>query len=168
MPKHCDNKSVGIIVRNGENILLITRKNFPVSFALPAGHLDGDTYEDAAIREAYEETNLQITQLKKVYEAVLYSPCKRVGGSHHAWHIYEALEWNGIAQAGSDASLALWTPPALVNHYVEHTLSFSEKIGVDIGNLSEFVRAVSQNPEWIKNPGLEPVWIILLKKIGIL
>lgn len=168
MPKQCDNKSVGVIIRNGENLLLITRKNFPISFALPAGHLDGDTYEEAAMREIFEETNLRVTQIKKICEAVLYNPCKREGGSHHAWQVYEALEWSGGLQAGSDADRALWAPPDTLRHYAEHTRSFSEKIGVDIGNLSEFVRAVSRNPEWIKNPGLEPVWIILLEKMGIL
>ena len=56
MSAKCDHTSVGILVWKEEKLLLIERKNFPFGFAPPAGHLDGDTYEEAAKRELLEET----------------------------------------------------------------------------------------------------------------
>ena len=46
----CDHTSVGILVWKDSKLLLIERKNFQFGFAPPAGHLDGDFYEEAAKR----------------------------------------------------------------------------------------------------------------------
>jgi len=55
----CDHTSVGMIIRKGENILLIERRIFPFGFAPPAGHLDGDTFDHSALRETEEEVGLK-------------------------------------------------------------------------------------------------------------
>ncbi|MDP1689523.1 MAG: NUDIX domain-containing protein [bacterium] len=60
MSKICDNKSVGQIIYKGNILLMIERKNFPKSYALPAGHLDGDTFDIAARRETKEEVGINI------------------------------------------------------------------------------------------------------------
>jgi len=52
-----------ILVNNQKDIVLIRRKNPPFQgdFALPGGFVDvGETVEDACIREALEETNINI------------------------------------------------------------------------------------------------------------
>ena len=47
-----------------EGIVLIQRKNPPYGWALPGGFVDyGESLEDAAVREAKEETSLKV-QLK--------------------------------------------------------------------------------------------------------
>jgi len=55
--------TVDIIIEvEGKGIVLIKRKNPPYGWALPGGFVDyGESLEDAAIREAKEETSLDIT-----------------------------------------------------------------------------------------------------------
>jgi 8-oxo-dGTP diphosphatase len=57
------NIGVGIIVRKGDQVLLLRRKNVhgAGSWSTPGGHLDfNESPEVCAIREAKEETNLDI------------------------------------------------------------------------------------------------------------
>jgi len=56
-------------------IVLIRRKNPPYGWALPGGFVDyGESLEEAAVREAKEETNLDIKDLKQFHT---YSNPKR-------------------------------------------------------------------------------------------
>jgi ADP-ribose pyrophosphatase YjhB (NUDIX family) len=51
-----------IIETAGGGIVLIKRKNPPPGWALPGGFVDyGETLEEAAVREALEETSLRAT-----------------------------------------------------------------------------------------------------------
>jgi len=53
--------TVDVIIRIGESVVLISRKNPPVGWALPGGFVDyGETLEEAAHREALEETGLKV------------------------------------------------------------------------------------------------------------
>jgi len=53
--------TVDIIIEYQDGIVLIYRKNPPVGWAIPGGFVDyGETLEQTAIREAKEETNLNI------------------------------------------------------------------------------------------------------------
>lgn len=48
-----------------DGIILIERKNSPHGWALPGGFVDyGERLEEAAIREALEETSLEVSDLK--------------------------------------------------------------------------------------------------------
>lgn len=58
--------TVDIIIKTPGGIVLINRKNFPPGWALPGGFVDPDeSVEDAAVREAKEETGLNITDLRQ-------------------------------------------------------------------------------------------------------
>ncbi len=53
--------TVDIIIEYKNGIVLIERKNFPFGWAIPGGFVDyGESLEEAAIREAKEETNLDV------------------------------------------------------------------------------------------------------------
>jgi ADP-ribose pyrophosphatase YjhB (NUDIX family) len=54
--------TVDVIIRYKGGIVLIERKNPPPGWALPGGFVEiGESVEDAAIREAKEETSLDVT-----------------------------------------------------------------------------------------------------------
>jgi len=50
-----------LIIEIGDGVVLIERKNFPPGWAIPGGFVDyGETVEQAAVREAREETSLEV------------------------------------------------------------------------------------------------------------
>lgn len=56
-----------IIELNKDEIVIVRRSNPPFGWALPGGFIDyGETLEQAVIREAKEETNLDITDIKQL------------------------------------------------------------------------------------------------------
>ncbi len=72
--------TVDIVIRVGEGIVLIRRRNPPHGWALPGGYQDeGETCEAAARREAMEETGLDVTLEDLLY---VYSDPKRDPRQH--------------------------------------------------------------------------------------
>jgi len=60
--------TVDIIIEKNEGIVLIKRKNPPYGWALPGGFVDyGESLEEAVRREAKEETNLNITDVRQFH-----------------------------------------------------------------------------------------------------
>ncbi|MCX8123319.1 MAG: NUDIX hydrolase [Spirochaetes bacterium] len=85
------------------NIVLIKRKNPPFGWALPGGFVDyGETLEQAAIREAKEETSLDVTLLRQFHT---YSDPSRDPRQHTITTVYIAKA-KGTPQANDDAKEA--------------------------------------------------------------
>ena len=90
-----------VIIYEGK-IVLIRRKNPPFQghFALPGGFVEvGETVEDAAVREAKEETGLDVRLLKLLG---VYSDPSRDPRGHTVSVCFLALG-SGNLKAGSDA-----------------------------------------------------------------
>ena len=60
--------TVDIIIECDSGIVLIERKNAPLGWALPGGFVDyGESLEVAALREAREETSLQVSLVEQMH-----------------------------------------------------------------------------------------------------
>ena len=95
--------TVDIIIVIDDRIVLIERKNPPHGWALPGGFVDyGESYEDAARREAKEETGLDIKELSQFHT---YSDPDRDPRFHTASTVYTA-QATGMPKAGDDAGRA--------------------------------------------------------------
>ena len=90
------------IEKNGRmGIILIKRKNPPFGWALPGGFVDyGESLEQAAVREAKEETSLDV---KLKYQMFTYSDPARDPRQHTITTVYIA-EASGEPIARDDAS----------------------------------------------------------------
>lgn len=93
--------TVDIIIEISGGIVLIERKNAPFGWALPGGFVDyGESLEDAAVREAREETSLEISKLRLVG---CYSDPLRDERLHTISTVF-AAEGQGKAKAADDAA----------------------------------------------------------------
>jgi ADP-ribose pyrophosphatase YjhB (NUDIX family) len=93
--------TVDIIIEiESKGIVLIKRKNPPYGWAIPGGFVDyGESLEKAAVREAKEETNLNVTLIRQFYT---YSDPKRDPRHHSISTVYIA-KGKGILKAKDDA-----------------------------------------------------------------
>ncbi len=95
--------TVDIIIEIDSKIVLIERKNPPFGWALPGGFVDyGESYEDAAIREAKEETGFEVTSLRQFHT---YSKPGRDPRCHTASTVFTGSA-TGEPLAGDDAAVA--------------------------------------------------------------
>src|SRR3989338_11702916 len=93
--------TVDIIIETLEGIVLIERSNPPYGWALPGGVVDyGESLEEAAIREAKEETGLDLTSLQQMHT---YSEPGRDPRFHTIATVFIA-EGRGEPRSGDDAA----------------------------------------------------------------
>lgn len=110
--------TVDIIIETEGGIVLIDRKNPPHGWALPGGFVDyGESFEDAARREAREETGLIVTLTTQLHT---YSDPNRDARQHTATTVYIAIA-KGWPVAADDAKHAkvFFTdrlPPLVFDH----------------------------------------------------
>jgi 8-oxo-dGTP diphosphatase len=95
--------AVDIIIEVDERIVLVERKNEPLGWALPGGFIDeGESVEQAAIREAREETGLEIELQELLY---VYSNPDRDPRKHTMSVVFIAKA-QGTPEAADDAQSA--------------------------------------------------------------
>jgi len=88
---------------SSRKIVLVKRKNPPPGWALPGGFVDyGEPVEEAAIREACEETGLKIDLVRQFHT---YSKAGRDPRGHTVSVVFIATA-SGEPRGGDDASLA--------------------------------------------------------------
>lgn len=92
--------TVDAIIEIDSGIILIKRKNPPPGWAIPGGFVDyGETLEDAVIREAKEETGLDIALVRQLHT---YSDPKR-DPRHHTVSTIFIVTASGNPVAADDA-----------------------------------------------------------------
>lgn len=92
--------TVDVIIELEGGIVLIERRNEPFGWALPGGFVDyGESLESAAVREAREETSLEISDLRLLG---CYSDPARDPRMHTISTVYIATG-RGIPRAADDA-----------------------------------------------------------------
>ena len=101
--------TVDIIIELESGIVFIKRANPPFGWALPGGYVDyGESLEEAAYREALEETGLKIELLGQFHT---YSDPLRDPRQHNISTVFIAKA-EGQLQPGSDAKMAeVFTAP---------------------------------------------------------
>jgi O-acetyl-ADP-ribose deacetylase (regulator of RNase III)/ADP-ribose pyrophosphatase YjhB (NUDIX family) len=93
--------TVDAIIELPDGIVIIKRSNPPFGWALPGGFVDyGESLEDAVKREAKEETNLDLTEIKQFHT---YSNPQRDPRFHTVGTVFIAKA-KGKPKAGDDAA----------------------------------------------------------------
>jgi 8-oxo-dGTP diphosphatase len=93
--------TVDIIIEQGEGIVLILRRNEPRQWAIPGGFCDyGESLEETAVREAREETGLEVKLIEQFHT---YSNPRRDPRQHNITTVYIARPTGGSLQAQDDA-----------------------------------------------------------------
>ena len=101
--------TVDIIIAEGAQVVLIERRNPPLGWALPGGFVDyGESLEAAALREAREETGLELNGVEQFHA---YSAPDRDPRQHNVSVVFTARA-SGTLCAGDDAKTARWFPLA--------------------------------------------------------
>ena len=100
--------TVDVIIEYGGGIVLIERANPPVGWALPGGFVDyGESVETAAVREAAEETGLELADLRQFH---VYSDPSRDPRFHTVTTVFTAVG-EGVLAAADDAANARVVDP---------------------------------------------------------
>lgn len=97
--------------RPGHPIVMIERKHEPLGWALPGGFVDiGETVEFAAVREAAEETNLEVTLVSLLG---VYSEPRRDPRGHSVAVVYVARAAGSPVAMDDAAALRVCDPQDL-------------------------------------------------------
>lgn len=147
----CDNKSVGVIIKNLSGaVLLIERARFPLAIAPPAGHIDehGSSLK-TAVNEVFEEVgvSLEAENLRMVLsDLTIQNKCRR-GGDYHIWDVYEVtVDSDSFVASKDETNGARWyDKPELRDLIAQTRLASQPNNQVDL---------------------LEPVWLQFFEEYG--
>lgn len=98
---------VGVMVVEGGKLLLVKRIMAPEigKWSIPAGYLDaGEDPRETAVREVFEETNLEV-EIGDLVDVYFNQEVAAVGGAS-IFILYRAKLLGGTLQAGDDAAAA--------------------------------------------------------------
>lgn len=155
MSKVCDHTSVGMIIKRGNEVLLIERRKPPFGFAPPAGHIDDKgSFENAAKEEVQEEVGLTPLEIKLIKEGRKNNHCRREEGTWHYWKIYEVRTTGEIRRSEEETKQVGWFSLDQIKSLADRTNDYLS------GKISE--------EEWQKSPGIEPVWLEWFKELRII
>lgn len=159
MPKLCDQRTVGVLITDDrDRLLMITRNTAPVAghqdLTEGADHGGLHTAEDAARAEVAEEVGLSATRMRPLLRDVWVPTwCRRTlpaGATEHGhrWTVYRAEAAGDLAPDDRETRGAAWYTPEEVGDLARATLAYAR------GQMSD--------EQWQREPGLEPVWVELL------
>ena len=138
--------TVDAIILHQQKIVLIKRKNPPFKdhYALPGGFVEiGETLEDAMLREAKEETGLDIDIIRLVG---VYSDPARDPRRHTVSACYLA-EGSGTLRAGSDAAcVELFDQDQLPDLAFDHGRMIADAFGRFVVKSIGIVRSPAKEP----------------------
>jgi 8-oxo-dGTP pyrophosphatase MutT (NUDIX family) len=159
MTKHCDNRSVGVIITDGQGrYLVFDRNTFPPGAAACAGHVDDHgTDEDAARNEVLEEVGLVVDLLVPLASGWRDNPCRRLPGPKgvgHDWTVYIATAHGALVPSPRETRNARWVTRPQLQILFARTLD----LAVNTISLAEFENL----------PGLEPSWALWFSLTGAL
>lgn len=157
----CDSTSVGVIVADGHgNYLLFDRATFPPGAAPPAGHVDDHgSYQAAAHAEVAEETGLTVVSLQYVTGGWRDNRCRRDPGPWpatigHQWSVYLATVTGDLQPSPRETRHARWLNRRDIQALSARTVEYA------YGNVSA--------EDWLRSPGIEPVWVRWLSDAGLI
>jgi ADP-ribose pyrophosphatase YjhB (NUDIX family) len=104
--------SVGALIERGGKYLLIFRAQDPKCYAGVAGHVDeGEEPTDAIRREVNEESGLQLTESKLLFEEFVdWNWCRR-GVTGHYWRLYACQVTGEVQLNASETKSIDWYTP---------------------------------------------------------
>lgn len=146
MTEACDHRSVGVLIVNpNDEVLVIERARPPLFWAPPAGHVDDHGDElTTAIEETREEVGIElsINGLERVLsgEHMIHNQCRRSTDGWHDWTVFTAR----VGEADVLASPEEVKRFAWVSRAVLHEMAYDVESSMK----------------------LEPVWVDMLEKIG--
>jgi 8-oxo-dGTP diphosphatase len=117
--------TVDAIIHRYSSILLVKRRKDPYKdcFALPGGFVnEGETIEEAIIREVYEETSLEVYPIDILG---VYSDPKRDPRGHMLTVVFIVLVVKGNPTPGDDAQEISWIPTYKIS---ELEIAFDHKL----------------------------------------
>lgn len=151
----CDHTSVGMLVFRDDKLLVIERRKPPYGFAPPAGHVDErSSFDEAAREELREEVGLEANHLALAAEGKKNNPCRRPCGTWHYWKIYRATVTGRVRRSHDETKQVRWCSPVELERLA--------------GRTRAYLAGMISDDDWMRSPGLEPVWMDWLIALGIL
>ncbi len=123
---------VDVVVPAEEGVVLIRRGSDPFEgqWALPGGFVEvGETVEEAAVREAAEETGLAVELARLVG---VYSDPGRDPRGHNVSVAFLARVLSGDLAAGTDASDVAVLDPSTVELAFDHRKIIEDALNLDV------------------------------------